>query len=82
MLGEHHGLLHEFPDYRERIHELKMSDAHFHNLMEQYDEVNKKVEHLEQKGEPVADETLEELKKQRLHLKDEIYHRLTEGEQA
>lgn len=82
MLGEHHGLLHEFPDYRERIHELKMSDAHFQHLMEQYDEVNKEVERLEQQGGPVTDETLEDLKKQRLQLKDDLYHRLTEGEQA
>lgn len=76
MLGEHHDLHHEFPDHRERIHELKMNDAHFRNLMEQYDEVNTKVERLEQEGEPVTDETLEELKKQRLHLKDEIYQYL------
>ena len=80
MLGEHHGLLHEFPEYRERIHDLKMSDNHFHSLMEQYDEVNKEVERLEQQGEPVADETLEELKKKRLQLKDELYQRLTGDE--
>ena len=82
MLGEHHDLHHEFPDHRERIHELMMNDAHFRNLMEQYDEVNTKVERLEQEGEPVTDETLEELKKQRLHLKDEIYQYLVaeEGE--
>lgn len=80
MLGEHHGLAHEFPDYRDRIHELKMADEHFRELMQRYDDVNTKVEHYEQKGEPVADETLEELKKERLHLKDEIYARLTEAE--
>ena len=80
MLGEHHGLAHEFPEYRDRIHELKMSDEHFHQLMERYDEVNTKVERYEQEGEPVADETLEELKKERLNLKDEIYARLTEAE--
>ena len=79
MLGEHHGLAHEFPDHRERIHELKMADGHFRQLMEQYDEVNSQVERLEQEGEPVADETLEELKKERLHLKDAIYQRLTGG---
>jgi len=79
MLGEHHSLAHEFPDHRERIHELKMADEHFHQLMEQYEEVNTHVERLEQEGEPVTDETLEELKKQRIQLKDAIYHRLTEA---
>lgn len=77
MLGDHHSLAHEFPEYRERIHELKMADEHFHKLMERYDEVNTKVERLEQEGEPVTDETLEDLKKERLNLKDEIYQHLT-----
>ncbi|MBK1727402.1 YdcH family protein [Halorhodospira neutriphila] len=80
MLGDHHGLAHEFPDYRERIHELKMADAHFRNLMEQYDEVNTHVERLEQQGEPVDDATLEDLKKQRLQLKDQIYSYLTQAQ--
>lgn len=73
MLGEHHGLAHDFPDHRERIHELKMENAHFRKLMEQYDDVNEQVERLEQQGSPVADETLEELKKRRIQLKDDIY---------
>jgi hypothetical protein len=76
MLGDHHSLAHEFPEYRDRIHQLKMEDEHFHKLMERYDEVNTKVERLEQEGEPVADETLEDLKKERLQLKDDIYNRL------
>jgi len=77
MLGDHHSLAHEFPEYRDRIHQLKMEDEHFHKLMERYDEVNTKVERLEQEGEPVADETLEDLKKERLQLKDDIYNRLS-----
>ncbi|MFP4129108.1 MAG: YdcH family protein [Halorhodospira sp.] len=77
MLGEHHGLAHDFPEYRERIHELKMEHAHFRKLMEQYDEVNEQVERLEQQGGPVTDESLEELKKRRIQLKDEIYSWLT-----
>ena len=79
MLGEHHGLAHEFPEHHERIHELKMSHDHFHKLMKRYDAVNEKVERLEQQGGPVTDETLEELKKERLQLKDEIYSWITDA---
>jgi len=29
MALEHHDLAHEFPEFKARIHELKMNDAHF-----------------------------------------------------
>ena len=32
MLGEKHDLLHELPEYKERIHELKISNHHFAKL--------------------------------------------------
>jgi uncharacterized protein YdcH (DUF465 family) len=73
MLGEHHTLVLEFPEQRDRIHELKVSDNHFHRLMEEYDELTKKIERLEQEGEPLTDESMEDLKKRRLELKDELY---------
>ncbi|MBA4135475.1 MAG: GTP-binding protein, partial [Flavobacterium sp.] len=31
---EKHDLLHEFPQYQEKIHELKVSDAHFRKLFD------------------------------------------------
>ncbi|MGM0412095.1 MAG: YdcH family protein [Pseudomonadota bacterium] len=73
MLGEHHTLVLEFPEQRDHIHELKVSDNHFHRLMEEYDELTKKIERLEQEGEPLTDESMEDLKKRRLELKDELY---------
>lgn len=32
MLGEKHDLVHELPEYKDRIHELKTSNRHFANL--------------------------------------------------
>jgi uncharacterized protein YdcH (DUF465 family) len=32
MLLEKHGLVHELPEYKDRIHELKTSNRHFANL--------------------------------------------------
>lgn len=73
MLGEHHDLIHEFPEYRDRIHALKVSDSRFAQLFAEYHELDREVRRHEVDVEPVADEYLEALKKKRLHLKDELY---------
>lgn len=73
MFGENHALAQEFPEYKERIHELKMSDNHFARLFDEYHEVNREVQRIEQEIETPSDEVTEQLKKQRLHLKDELY---------
>lgn len=76
MFGEHHDLVHEFPEYREKIHEMKLGNAHFAKLFETYNEVEHEVHRIEQGIETPADEYLEELKKRRLALKDELYQML------
>ena len=73
MLGEPHDLLHEFPELQEKINELKETDPNFAQLMEQYDTLDKRVRELEELAQPVADETMEDLKKERLLLKDRLY---------
>lgn len=70
---EKHDLLHEFPEYRDQIHDLKMNDRHFAKLFEEYTDVENEVHGIESGGEFVNDEYLEERKKQRLHLKDQLY---------
>lgn len=77
MTVEHHDLAHEFPEHKERIHQLKMENAHFAKLFNQYNELTTKIEVLENNEVPVADESIEEMKKQRLALKDELYAMLT-----
>jgi len=47
---EHHDLAHEFPEFKERIHDLKVSDAHFRKLFDEYDQVTTRVEALEKAG--------------------------------
>lgn len=73
----HHPLMKEFPEYRDRIHELKMTDNHFVNLMKKYEEIDKHVFRIESDQEPTGDEYIRDLKKQRLQLKDEIYNIIT-----
>jgi len=78
MLGEPHDLLHEFPDLEERISVLSDSDGRFADLMNDYDSLDARVRKLEELGTPVADETIETLKKERLMMKDRLYEMLRE----
>ncbi len=73
MTIEKHDLVHEFPEYRERIHELKTSNAHFSQLFDRYHEVEHEVRRIETGVETPSDEYLEDRKKQRLQLKDELF---------
>ena len=76
MNVDHHDLHHEFPEYAAAIHSLKMSSTHFARLFEEYDALTARIEALEDNDSPIADIALEEMKKQRVKLKDEIYYLL------
>lgn len=67
-----HELHEEFPDKADRIHELKTSDAHFKKLFDEYHDVNRAVHRAETNVEPVSDLAEQELRKRRMHLKDEL----------
>ena len=68
-----HELVAEFPEFKERIHELKTSDAHFQRLFDTYHELNREVHRAEASGLNISDEHYEELKKKRMALKDDLY---------
>lgn len=74
---EKHDLLHEFPQYTELIHNLKVSDNHFRKLFDEYHETDHHIHRIEQGNEPTSDQHLTDLRKQRLQLKDELYKILT-----
>lgn len=76
MQVEHHDLLSEFPELADAINALKGGNAHFGRLYATYHRLTGKVENLEEHDMPVADFTLEDMKKQRVKLKDELYHML------
>ena len=73
MLGEKHDLIHEFPEHKDRIHDLKVSNNHFARLFEQYHEIEHEVRRIEEGVEVSSDEYIEDLKKWRLALKDELF---------
>lgn len=74
MLGEKHDLIHELPEHKERIHELKTSNPHFARLFDKYHDIDHQVRRIEEGIETPSDEFTEELKKERLHLKDELFN--------
>ncbi len=75
---EKHDLHHEFPGMDARISALKVENAHFKKLADEYDEVNHSVYRIESGAENASDEALTQLRKQRLQLKDELYAMLTQ----
>jgi hypothetical protein len=72
-------MLHE---YKEEIHELKLSDAHFANIFNKHNEIDQKVEDAEADRIILTDVELETLKKEKLLLKDEAYKMILDYKKA
>ena len=68
-----HPLTDEFPEFETKIHDLKVEDEHFKKLFDEYDEVDHEIYKIESDAEPASDETVNQLRINRLRLKDEIY---------
>lgn len=68
-----HELHDEFPEFKDRIHELKTSNAHFAKLADEYHHLNREIHRAETNVEPTSEAHEEEMRKKRLVLKDEIY---------
>lgn len=76
MQVDHHDLHSEFPEFGDAIIALKAGNALFSRQLASYNRLTGKVEDLEEHDMPVADFTLEDMKKQRVKLKDQLYHML------
>ena len=68
-----HELAEEFPEFAEKMHDLKMTDSHFSRCSEEYHQINRQIHRSETNVEPASDEVMNDLRKQRMTLKDEIY---------
>lgn len=74
-----HELAEEFPQHAEKIHALKITDAHFVKLMDAYHEVNRAVHRAETGVDPVDDLTEQRMRKERMVLKDQVAAILAKG---
>ncbi|WP_425052261.1 YdcH family protein [Psychromarinibacter sp. S121] len=68
-----HELAAEFPEFADRIRQLKQGNAHFARLLGEYDELNRKVYQAETNVAPMEELAEMELRKRRMALKDELY---------
>jgi uncharacterized protein YdcH (DUF465 family) len=75
-MSEKHDLHHEFPEYYDAIHDLKMNNNHFARLFTEYHEVDHEVHRIESGAESTSDDYLEGRKRRRLELKDELFSML------
>jgi len=68
-----HELHEEFPEFADKIHDLKMNDNHFAKISEEYHVVNREIHRIEINAEHVSQFDEDDLRKKRMLLKDEIY---------
>ena len=68
-----HELAEEFPEHVSKMHELKTGNAHVAKLFDKYHELNRAIHRAETNIEPTDDFHMEDMRKQRLKLKDTIY---------
>lgn len=78
MFVQPHNLDHEFPEFVQLLHDLKDHDEQAARLFEEYERVNREIVDIETNDKPFQDFEFEDLKKQRLRLKDKIYGILKE----
>lgn len=74
-----HELAEEFPDKAEKIHELKLNNAHFARLADEYHTLNREIHRAETGVEPTSQDHETQLRKKRMLLKDEIAGFLATG---
>ena len=76
MLTDPHDLLAELPEYSDQIRSLQERDETFNALVVEYNQLDHHIHETELSGTPIDDHHFENLKKQRLRLKDELVRRV------
>ncbi|MHB1531007.1 YdcH family protein [Acidithiobacillus sp.] len=73
MQTEHQDLKKEFPQLAARMDALQQSNARFAEIFDEFNALTAEIEHIERNDAATGDSALEEMKKRRLALKDELY---------
>lgn len=74
---EKHSIVHEFPQFQEKIQSLKVNDLHFRKMFDEYHHLDHEIHGIESGGHATTDEHLNELRVKRVHLKDKIFSYLS-----
>ena len=62
-----------FPEYRDLITRLKTTDAHFLRVFDQHNALDQRITRMESHIEPGTSLQIENLKKEKLALKDALF---------
>jgi hypothetical protein len=62
-----------FPEFRDLITQLKSTDHHFTRLFDRHNEIDQQIKNMESHITQGTHEEIENLKKEKLQLKDELY---------
>ncbi|MCK9470065.1 MAG: YdcH family protein [Porticoccaceae bacterium] len=71
-----------FPEFRDLITKLKHKDRHFDRLLNKHNELDQKIIDMEARIDPNEELKIEQLKKEKLQLKDELYLLLRRADTA
>ncbi|EQB06416.1 hypothetical protein L288_11230 [Sphingobium quisquiliarum P25] len=77
-----HDLHAEFPQHRAVLHDLKVENASFRELSARYHEIAQEISRIEAGIEPASDQRLEDLKKHRLQMLDQVSAMIAEKQAA
>jgi uncharacterized protein YdcH (DUF465 family) len=69
----HHPFVSEFPEHRETIRHLRLSDNRFRQMFEEYHQLDDSICRFEEEIEFATDQEIDELKFKRAKLKDALY---------
>jgi hypothetical protein len=69
----HHPFVSEFPEHRETIRHLRLSDNQFRQMFEEYHQLDDEICRIEEEVEFASDQQIDELKFKRAKLKDALY---------
>ena len=76
-LKHHRDLAQEFPELKQRVHDLKLESIEFRQMYADYEVLDNEIHRIEQEIETPSDAYTEDLKRRRAHLKDHLYGLLT-----
>jgi hypothetical protein len=71
-----------FPEYRDLISRLKTEDDHFARLFHRHNELDQQIINMETGVLPANDVSIENLKKEKLQIKDSLYQILRKASQG
>ena len=62
-----------FPEFRDKITQLKTTDHRFMRLFDQHNALDQKIKNMEASITPATHDEIETMKKEKLAIKDKLY---------